>query len=333
MQQFLKLDWKIRLLDKLLSSSKPLEQMSLEEVREASIQSISPLMERIYAGKRIVLPEITEQNIMGRHGEISIRLYYPSTGRYLPLIVFFHGGGWVYGNLQTHDRLCRRIARDAKAIVLAVDYRRAPFYKYPTALEDCYDTLCWAIENAIHLKVNPEQVIVMGDSAGGNLATAVCLMARDLGQPAIAQQILIYPVTSGKLDQPSVAQYANAPLLTKERMEYFVQCYARQEAELSQSYFSPLLAEDLSHLPPALIITAEYDLLKEQGQNYGRRLQEANVPVTLIDYPRMVHAFLSFPPFCRAALPAFAQIATFVKALQSNTNVLDQPETAIHRAR
>lgn len=315
MQQSLKLDWKIRLLDKLLSSSKPLEQLSLDELREASVKPVPPFMERILAGERIALPQIIQDQITGRHGAIPIRLYYPSSATHLPLILFFHGGGWVYGNLQTHDRLCRRIARDTGAIVLAVKYRLAPFYKYPTALEDCYDTVCWAIENASYLRANPGQVIVMGDSAGGNLATAVCLMARDQGYPSITQQILIYPVTSGKLDQPSVEQYGDAPILTKKRMECFVQYYARNETDLLQSYFSPLLSEDLSHLPPALVITAEYDLLHDQGQNYAQRLQETGVPVTFIDYPEMVHGFLSFPTFCRAALPAFTQIASFMTSL------------------
>ena len=315
MQSYFNLDWKIRLLDKILSASKPLEQMSLDELREASEKPIPPVVERVLAGKRITLNELTQRTIRGRHGDVSIQLYYPSAQIPLPLILFFHGGGWVYGNFQTHERMCRRIARDTGAIVLAVRYRLAPFFKYPTALEDCYDTLLWAVENAVSLRADPKQVMVMGDSAGGNLATAVCLMVRDQGHQLITQQILLYPVTSGQLDQPSIEKNANAPILTKSRMQCFVEYYARDEADPLQSYFSPLLAKNLSHLPPALIITAEYDPLHDQAQAYAQRLQEARTPVKLVDYAGMVHGFLSFPAFCQAALPAFEEVASYVKSV------------------
>jgi acetyl esterase len=312
---YFKLDWKTRLLVGILSFSNPLEKMSLHELREASEKPIPPIMERILAGKKVALAEIVQRKISGRHGDIPIRLYYPSIQTNLSVILFFHGGGWIYGNLQTHDRMCRRIAKATGAIVLAVGYRLAPFFKYPAALEDCYDTLLWLAKNAASLRADSETVIVMGDSAGGNLAAAVCLMARDQGHPLIAQQILIYPVLSGKLDQPSVAKNANAPILTEARMRYFVQCYARNEADILQPYFSPLLAQDLSHLPPALLITSEYDLLHDQAQEYVQGLQEAGTPATLINYSHMVHGCLSFPPFCREALPAFDQIAQYIQSL------------------
>ncbi|AFY97004.1 alpha/beta hydrolase [Chamaesiphon minutus] len=313
----LNLDWKIQLLDGILNFSKPLEKMSLDELRETSEKPIPPIVERIFGGKRIALADIMQQKISGRHGEIPIRLYYPVIQENLPIILFFHGGGWVYGNFQTHDRMCRRIARDTGAIVLAVCYRLAPFFKYPTALEDCYDVLLWAVKHSVNLKADSERVIVMGDSAGGNLAAAVCLMARDQGHSSIARQILIYPVMSGMLDQPSIEKYANAPILTQERMRYFVQCYARTEADILQPYFSPLLAQDLNNLPPTLIITSEYDPLHDQAHEYAQRLQEAGTPVTLIDYSDMVHGFLSFPAFCREALPTFYEIAKYVKLLNA----------------
>lgn len=311
----MKLDWKIRLLDRILSQSKPPQAMSLDELRQASQATISPVMERILAGKRISLFRVVQQQIKGRHGDIPIQLYYPIEQACLPLILFFHGGGWVFGNLQTHDRMCRRLARETGAIVLAVDYRLAPFFKYPTALEDCYDAFLWTVENSTSLKFDPEKVILMGDSAGGNLATAVCLMARERGQQAIARQILIYPVTSGKLDQPSVDKNARAPVLTKSKMQYFVECYARNEADILDPYFSPLLAPDLSNLPPTCIVTCEADLLRDQALEYARRLQDAGTAVELVDYPGMVHGFMSFPTFCRAALPAFQEIANYLRAV------------------
>jgi acetyl esterase len=162
MKTHYKLHWKTRLLDKILNSSKPLEQMSLDELSETAEKSISPITKRIFGGKKISVNKIVQQNINGRHGDISIQLYYPSQQKSLPLILFFHGGGWVYGNFDTYDYFCRRLTKDTGAIVLTVDYRLAPFYKYPTALEDCYDAYLWTVENATNLSANPEKIIVMG---------------------------------------------------------------------------------------------------------------------------------------------------------------------------
>ena len=309
MKSHYKLGWKTRLLHIILDSAKPLEQMDLDELKTTSEAAISPFVQRVFNGRKISVKEVVRQNISGRNGNIPIQLYYPNQQQYSSLILFFHGGGWVYGNFDTHDRLCRRVARDTESIVLAVDYRLAPFYKYPTALEDCYDALLWAIDNiasSIDLKV-----IVMGDSAGGNLAAAVCLKARDEGHQFISQQVLLYPVVSGKLDLPSTEKNADAPVLTTPRMQYFVDCYARDEADVLQPYFSPLFAE-LSNLPPALIITCEYDPLHDQAVKYAERLQEAGTMVKLIDYPQTIHGFISFAPFCQEALPAFTEIAKFV---------------------
>ena len=310
MKSHYKLGWKTRLLNILLDSAKPLEQMDLDELKTTSEQTISPFVQHIFNGRQIPVKEIVQQNISGRNGNISTRLYYPNQQKYSSLILFFHGGGWVYGNFDTHNRLCCRVARDTGAIVLAVDYRLAPFHKYPTALEDCYDVLLWAINNTAK-SVDSENIIVMGDSAGGNLAAAVCLMARDEGHQFIGQQVLLYPVVSGKLDLPSTKKNADAPVLTTSRMQYFVDCYARNKADVLQPYFSPLLAE-LSNLPPALIITGEYDPLHDQAVKYADRLQEAGTVVKLIDYPQTIHGFISFLPFCREAMPAFTEIAKFI---------------------
>lgn len=312
-----KLDWRIRLLSSLLSFSKPLEQMSLEEMRQSAIKPIPSIIQTVMTGQQIPLSKIVQQDIPGRHGDIPVRLYYPSTESSLPLILFFHGGGWVYGNFQTHDRMCRRVAKSTGAIVLAVGYRLAPFHKYPIPLEDCYDTLVWAAEKAVSLKADPQQLTVMGDSAGGNLATAVCLMSRDQGNEQIAGQILLYPVTSGELNQASMKQNAHAPVLTKSRLKCFVNHYARNDADITQPYFSPLLAGDLSSLPPALIITSEYDPLRDQAKMYAQFLRDAEVSVELLDYPEMIHGFMNFPIFCREAIPAFNCIARYMKSASS----------------
>lgn len=308
-----KLNWKVRLLDRILKLNKPLERMNSEELRQASEQELSPLIGRVFGGKRIELKKVVDRTIEGRHGDIPIRLYYPSLKINLPIILSLHGGGWVYGNLPTHDRLCRRISRDAEAIVVSVDYRLAPFFKYPTAIEDCYDVLLWMITNMSDLNANPEKIMVMGDSAGGNLAAVLCLMSKQQDF-SLAKQILIYPVTSGILEQTSVDKNADAPVLTKDRMQFFIDCYAGDSQDVRDAYFSPLLTEDLSNLPPALIITGEYDLLHDQGTIYAQKLEEAGNSVKLVDYPGTIHGFVSFPPFCKQALPAFKEMAEFIAA-------------------
>lgn len=312
MKNHYQLGWKTRLLDLLIKSSKPLEQMSLDELKEASEKPIPSLFQRIFFGKQIPVNKIVQQNISGRHGDIPIRLYYPSKANSLPLILFLHGGGWIYGNFDLHDRFCRRITRDTGAIVLAVGYRLAPFHKYPVALEDCYDALSWTIKNAANISIDPKQIIVMGDSAGGNLATALCLMTRDLKEKWITKQILIYPAVNGKFDLPSVKKNADAPMLSETAARYAVDCYARDETDILQPYFSPLLAKDLSNIPPALIIVGEYDVVHDQVVAYAARLQEFKVPVKLLDYPQTIHGFMSYPSFCPLALSAFEEVKQYI---------------------
>ncbi|MGB3641076.1 MAG: alpha/beta hydrolase [Rivularia sp. (in: cyanobacteria)] len=307
------LNWKIRLLDQILRLDKPLHKMSEEELKLVNETPIPLITQRILAGKKFQLPKIDQKIITGRHGEIPIQLYYPSLNPNLPVILFIHGGGWIYGNFPTYDFMCRRIASQSNSLVIAINYRLAPQYKYPTALEDCYDALTWIGENAINLNANPQQLIVMGDSAGGNLAASLCLMLRDRKQDLIYKQILIYPVLNATLSHPSM-QYSDAPVLTKKAMQFYVKCYSRSDRDILEPYFSPLLTPLLSNLPPALIIAAEYDVLHDENLIYAQRLQTANNQVKFIDYPGMVHGFLNFPPFCSKANNAFTEIASFTNS-------------------
>lgn len=168
MRDYPKLDWRTRLLDKILRLSKPLEQINQDELKKTAEQQLPELVERVFAGRKVALHDVVERTAQGRHGDILIRLYYPTNQMKQPLVAFFHGGGWVYGNFQTHERTCRRIAKDANVAVLAVRYRLAPFWKYPTALEDCYDALSWVADHASELNIDAERISVAGDSAGGN---------------------------------------------------------------------------------------------------------------------------------------------------------------------
>lgn len=319
------LDWKIKVLAWLLNQSKPIMLMNLADLRQKNEQSRLAVIDWLKYGRKLKLPKITDQRAVGRHGDIPVRLYYPSLQSLqanqqpsqLPCAIFFHGGGWVTGNIETHDHFCRQIAYDSGVLVISVEYRLAPTFPYPIPLEDCYDATLWVTQNAAALGVDGHQLMVMGDSAGGNLAAAVCLMARDLGGLDIQRQILIYPVVDGTLNHPSMEQYADAPVLTKAAMEFFVEQYADSPVEVQLPYFSPLLAKDLSQLPPALVITAAYDPLRDEGQAYARRLQTAGVPTQVTDYAGMVHGFLSFPRFCHGAKTARDEIIQYLQTAAS----------------
>lgn len=308
-------DWKIQVLDWLLNRSKPIERLSPEQLRQRNTSSRPAAINGLKHGRKLKLPKISNQTLVGRHGNIPARLYYPSLRSHLPCVVFFHGGGWVTGNLDTHDAFCRQIAHQSRALILSVAYRLAPTFPYPIPLEDCYDATLWAAQNALSLGADAQQLVVMGDSAGGNLAAAVCLMARNLGGPKLHGQILLYPVLDGTLSHSSMDEYADAPVLTKTAMEFFVDQYATSSTDIQAPYFSPLLAENLSQLPPALVITAAYDPLRDEGQAYAHRLQQAGVPTQVTDYAEMVHGFLSFPRFCRGAKQARAEIAQYLQTV------------------
>lgn len=304
-----KLEWKLRLLSFFMSRMTPMNELTPAEARAGQSGDsdndtfLSHLMQN-----KIKLHAVDDRLIEGRNGSIPIRIYRPSAATNLPVIVYFHGGGWVVCDLDTHDGICRQLARDNGMVVVSVDYRLAPEHKYPAAAEDCYDATLWVWENAAELGVDPDKVIVGGDSAGGNTAAVTTLMAREAGKPHIGFQLLIYPATDATMSHPSIEANRDAPILTKAMMEWFVGHYQRQPSDVHEPYFSPLLADDFSNLPPALVLTAEYDPLRDEGQAYAAKLQEAGNDVTVIDYPRMVHGFLSFASMVSAGKPAFADI-------------------------
>ncbi len=212
-----------------------------------------------------------------------------------PLIIFYHGGGWVLGNMDVYTYVCSRIASITNAAVLSVDYRLAPNHTFPTAAEDCYASLLWAAQGARYWKVDPERIFVMGDSAGGNLAAVVCRMARDRKGPSIAGQALIYPVTDGRMRTPSYQQHKESPTLTMKTMQFFIKSYQTEPKDTLNPLFSPLLAKDHSRLPPALIIGAEYDPLLDDGKLYADCLASADTPVTYLEIPHGLHGSYLYP--------------------------------------
>ena len=212
-----------------------------------------------------------------------------------PLVVFYHGGGWVFGNMDLYNVFCARLADRLQATVLSVDYRLAPTYKFPTAAEDCYSTLLWASAGSRYWKVDPDQIFVMGDCVGGSLAAVVSRLARDRKGPAIAGQILICPVTDGRMRTESYETYKDSPTLTEKQMAFYINQYAKEPKDILNPNFSPMLGLDQSRLPETLVITAEYDPLKDDGALYAKQLRENDTPANCLEVKKTVHGFICYP--------------------------------------
>lgn len=273
----------------------------LKSLGGAPIHTLSPEQNRRGMGyliKKATLPQqpvaaVQERVIPVQDGEIKMRVYTPEGEGPFPLLVYFHGGGWVMGDLETFDAPLRALTNAAQTIVVSVDYRLAPEYKFPTALNDCYAATKWVAENAPALNGDAARIAVSGESAGGNLAAVVALMARDLAFPPLYYQVLIYPVTDLSREYPSLGKF-DGYFIGREDMRYFEKHYLRTEEERQNAYVSPLLAGDLAGLPPALVVTAGYDPLRDEGEAYAQRLREAGVAVDYYCYEDMIHGFFGF---------------------------------------
>jgi acetyl esterase len=247
------------------------------------------------------IAQVEDKVIPGPAGDIPIRIYRSRVGEQLPMLLFFHGGGFVMGDLDSHDDLCRRLANGVHCLVVAVAYRLAPEHTFPAAPEDCFAATCWIAEHAATIGGDRQRIAVCGDSAGGSLATIVALMARDRGGPEMIAQVLFYPGTDLRSESHYSDESHNSPFFDKKTLDWFNEFYIKNEADRLNPLGSPLLAADLRSLPPALIIVAEYDPLRTDGERYAQRLRDAHVPVTLSHYPGMIHSFLTIqPPFAQA---------------------------------
>jgi acetyl esterase len=252
---------------------------------------------------------VTDHRVPVSGGEITVRLYSPDGPGLHPGIVFYHGGGWVIGDLETHDGVCRSLTNAARCAVVSVDYRLAPESKYPVASEDAFAAWQWVLAHAARLGIDARRLAVVGDSAGGNLAAVVSLMARDRGAALPGLQILVYPVTDHRWDTASYREYEAGPILTRAGMAWFWGHYLTRPEDGAQPYASPLRATSLAGLPPALVITAECDPLRDEGEAYAARLRDAGVPVTVTRYAGMFHGFLRMTRLLDKARGALDEIA------------------------
>jgi acetyl esterase len=258
--------------------------------------------------------EVDELSLPGPAGEIRARHYRPPGGAAAPLLVFYHGGGWVVGDLDTHDNLCRLICRDAGIHVVSVDYRLAPEHPAPAGLDDAYAAYRWALNHGADLGARPGAVAVGGDSAGGNLATVVARLGHDDGVPP-AMQFLLYPVTDPRGRTRSTALFATGFFLTAHDMDWCREQYlGGSQLEVTDPRVSPLLAEDLSGLPRALVITAGFDPLRDEGEAYAKRMRDAGVTVDLRRMSSLIHAFGNFWPLGGESAIAMAEINSALRA-------------------
>jgi acetyl esterase len=285
----------------------PLETMTPEEAREMCIAEIEAL------GPPEAVAEVRDCTVPGPAGEVPVRLYKPENtgGGALPVLVFYHGGGWVVCNLDTHDTLCRQLANAVGCAVVAVDYRLAPEHKYPAAAEDSYAAFRWAAENAATFGGDPARVAVAGDSAGGNLAAIVAQELR--GEVDLAAQILLYPVVDSDFDRPSYKENAEGYFLTRDAMEWFFGHYVPDEGRRSEPRVAPLRIDELSGLPPTVVVTAGFDPLRDEGDAYADALADAGVEVRHLQYPDQIHGFVGFIGLVEAAGRALDDVVDSVR--------------------
>jgi len=276
------------LLDQIASVNGPkLHTLSAPDARRVTgsmFQAPPEKIEKVF--------KIENRKIPGPAGSIPIRVYTPEGPGPFPVLVFFHGGGWVICDLDSHDAPCLLLTNKAGCVTVSVDYRLAPEHKFPAGVEDCFAATKWVAEHAKELNVDANRLAVGGDSAGGNLSAVISQLARDAGGPKIALQLLIYPATEAELDTQSHKTFTDY-FLTRDDILWFWAHYLRGPADRKDPRVAPALAKSFKGLPPALIITAEFDPLRDEGEAYGEKLRAAGVPVTISRYEGMIHGFVS----------------------------------------
>jgi acetyl esterase len=254
--------------------------------------------------------ELRTLSAPGPNGPVGLRCYRPaSQEKLLPILVYLHGGGWVLGDLDSHDSVCRALANRSGHLVVSVDYRLAPEHPFPAGLEDAYAAVCWVADHAHFLGGDNTRLAVGGDSAGGNLTAIICLRARDEDGPKISFQLLIYPATDFEMKSASQRTFADGYLLTRANQLWFHQLYLGGQRDLTDWRLSPAHAADHSRLPPAYILTAQFDPLRDEGEDYAAKLLRSSVPVGAWRVPGQIHGFITMGGVIKAAHSAIDELA------------------------
>jgi acetyl esterase len=264
----------------------PMESLTPEQARSAMI---------LPQGEIEPVGKVEDRTIQGPESDIPVRIYYPKENQELyPALVYYHGGGWVVGNIDSHDNVCRALTNLANCVTISVDYRLAPEHKFPAAVDDSFAAAQYVYEHAEDFQIDRSRIAVGGDSAGGNLAAVVSNLAKDHNSPPICFQLLLYPSTNVG-GEPTVSMKENAEgyFLTKGTMEWFRDCYLNGEEDKQNPLVSPILYKDFTGLPPALVITAEYDPLRDEGEEYAVKLADAGVEVETVRFDGAIHGFIS----------------------------------------
>jgi acetyl esterase len=288
---------------------RPLYTQTLAEARAADLAEI-----RAGGGTPEPVHEVLELAMPISDGDLPLRLYRPSDEARQPVLVYFFGGGWTLGQIDTCDGICRTLANAAGCVVIAAGYRLAPEHKFPVAVHDCYDAVGWIAEHADELGVDPDRLAVGGDSAGGNLAAAVTLLAKQRGGPRLVAQLLVYPNTCFGADTPSLQENDDPSMFNRRSVDWYWEHYLSSPTDGKNPLASPLLAADHAGLPAALVITAEYDPLRDEGEQYADRLRAAGVPTQSRRYDGMMHGFFLMHPMLEGGRRAVDQAVAFLRA-------------------
>jgi acetyl esterase len=300
---------------------------AFQEAGRPPYETVPPAKAReLYLAGRVVsnpeppeLQSVEPLSIPATHGAIPARIYTPKKLRksngLAPCLVFYHGGGWVIGDLDSHDVVCRKLAHEGELIVVSVDYRLAPEHKFPAAVDDAITAAKWIAANTQQLGIDVARLIVGGDSAGGNLAAVVALAARDGNGPKISAQLLIYPATDFAMKHPSHSEPETSILLTHSVVKWFCNHYLSGPADIDNWQASPARAQTLAGLPPAYVLTAGADPLRDEGDEYATRLKEADVAVTYRHFPGQFHGFFTMGKLLNQANVAASEIGVWLKAL------------------
>ena len=276
----------------------PLSELTPELARERNIV-------KAFSIKAEQVSDIQDAMVPGQLGEIPVRIYTPEGEGPFPILLYMHGGGWVVGTLDDFDSICRFLCARSGYKVVSVDYSLSPEAKFPVALEEGYSVLQWAVDQASSLDIDPHRIAVGGDSAGATMAAVLALMARDRKGPDLLFQLLICPATNlAQMDTSSYKLFNKGIWLPEAMMDWYIEQYVANPQEVNNPYVSPLLEPDLTHLPPAFILTAEFDVLRDEGEEYAKRLQEAGVEATWKRYPGQIHDFIIFGRVLRKAKEA-----------------------------